>query len=443
MVAPLSKGINFTMLSLFRRKRHTFATLLFLWIGCALPLAHARHAVDHIPPRQTLVVAVYAPLDDLIRSVIPRWKQLHPDVDLRVLTRAFEEHHSVTFSALNTASHVPDVLVVEVSRLGRFAATDKLEPLGQAPYFAAKLQGQFVPYAMAQAHNSAGNIVALPADVGPATMLYRADVLARAGVDVQALTQSWESFLQAGVKLRQTTGFALVAHARNVADVLMQANLREGEGVFFDRQGKPLVQSDRFVRAFETARRVRQLGLDASLTSFTPDWSRGVRENKVATLLSGSWMAGHLATWLAPEQKGLWRAAQLPEQTWSFSGGSFYAIPRTGKNKELAWDLVQLMTLDREVQWAAFKVHHSFPALLSAHADSFVGAQVEYLGNQRARTLWREATRHVQSAVVSERELEARSVVHTELEKVLTQDKNVHTALRDAHAILVRWAGRP
>lgn len=430
------------MLILKRRNSLLLATLLSLLVGFGSPVAHAKHAQDHTAARQTLVVAVYAPLDDLIRSVVPRWRQLHPDVELRVLTRAFEEHHSVTFSALSTASHVPDVLIVEVSRLGRFAATDKLEPLGPAPYFADKLQGNFVPYAMAQAHNRAGDIVAMPADVGPATLLYRADVLERAGVDVSALTRSWESFLQAGVKIRQSTGFALVAHARNVADVLIQANLREGEGVFFDRHGVSLVLSDRFVKAFEMARRVRQLGLDAALTSYTTDWTRGIRENRVAVLLSGSWMAGHLATWLAPDQKGLWRAAQLPENTWSSLGGSFYAIPKAGKNKALAWELIQLMTLDREVQWAAFKVNHAFPALLSAHADSFVGAQVEYLGNQRARTVWREATRHVQSAVVSERELEARSVIHTELEKVLMHGKDVRAALRDAHTTFSRWPGK-
>ncbi len=404
--------------------------------------AQSQQARGYTAARQTLVVAVYTPLDDAMRAVLPRWKQLHPDVELRVLTRAFEEHHSVTLSALNVASHVPDLMVIEVSRLGQFASTGKLESLGQPPYFSERLQARFVPYAMAQARSRSGETVALPADVGPATLLFRADVLKRAGVDATTFNQSWSSFLAAGVRIRQTTGVALVAHARNVADALLQSNLREGEGVFFDRQGLPLVQSERFAHAFEVARQVRHLGLDAQLTSFTGAWARGVREGQVATLLSGSWMAGHLATWLAPEQKGLWRATQLPQNSWGYTGGSFYAIPKMSKNKALAWDLLQLLTTDPDVQWTAFNLHHAFPALLAAHTEAFVDMPVEYLGSQKARALWRDATLHMRESAVSERELEARSVIHRELENVLAHGKDIRAALGDAHNNLLRWGSR-
>lgn len=390
--------------------------------------------------RQTLVVAAYAPLDDLIRSVAPRWKKLHPQVDLRVLTRAFEEHHSVTLSALKTASHVPDVLAIEVSQLGQFAAAGKLERLNQPPFLTPAVQASFVPYALAQSRDAENQVLAIPADVGPATLLYRLDVLERAGVDPKAFNQSWATFLKAGLQIRKTTGVALVAHARNVADIVLQANLREGEGVYFDRQGRPVVQAERFVRAFELAREVRRLGLDAQLTAFTEDWTRGVRDHRIATLMSGSWMAGHLATWLAPDQRGKWRVTQLPEQTWAYMGGTFYAIPKMSKHKDWAWDLVQMLTLEREVQWAAFHSHHAFPALLAAHTGQFIESPVEYLGQQAALGQWRDVTQRVRSTMVSEHETRARSVIHTELEKVLTQGKDVRHALQDASAVLARWS---
>ena len=50
--------------------------------------------------------------------------------------------------------------------------------------------------------------------------------------------------------------------------------------------------------------------------------------------------------WLAPDTKGLWRASQLPEKAWGSWGGSFYTIPKGAKNKALAWDFIQMMTLD-------------------------------------------------------------------------------------------------
>ena len=209
-------------------------------------------------------------------------------------------------------------------------------------------------------------MVAVPTDIGPGTLLYRADILAKAGVGEAELTASWDSYVAAGAKIKAATGAYLMAHARDMKDMVIRIGIQPGEGLYFDQQSNVLVSSPRFVRAFELARQVRRQKLDARVAAWSNEWSEGFKRGSIATQLTGAWLAGHLNNWLAPDTKGLWRAAQLPEGAFAAYGGTFLAIPRgaPAANKPLAWEFIQLLTLHREQQLAAFKSQDAFPALL-------------------------------------------------------------------------------
>jgi multiple sugar transport system substrate-binding protein len=385
-------------------------------------------------------VAAFPPGDDIIRSAIPLWKRLHPNTDIRVLSRSFEDHHTVLLTALSTASNVPDVMMVEVGYLGRFAEGSRLVDLVQPPFLIREQQIRFAPFAFQQATARSGAVVAAPADLGPGTLLYRPDLLKAAGVTPAELTQSWESYLAAGVKIKKVTGARLLSHAVDLAEVMTRANIAPGEGLYFDAAGGVLVETPRFAHAFEIARRVRDLDLDANHHSWSSGWIGSLKDGSVATLMSGAWVVGHLSSWVAPQTKGQWRATQLPDNTWGTWGGSFYAIPKASKNKQMAWEFVQFMTLRRETQITAFKSHGAFPALLETYNDPFFEQPIEFLGGQRARLLWREATAHISRAIVHDRDMEARAVVLSELNKVLYQGKDIRTALHDARLTIERLA---
>ncbi len=388
--------------------------------------------------QQTLVVAAFPAVDEIIRAAIPKWKRLHPDTDVRVLSRSFEDHHTVLMTALSTATNLPDVMVVEVGYLGHFAAGGRLTDLAQAPYLIRAQQSRLAPYAFAQASTRSGAVIAVPSDIGVGTLLYREDLVQAAGVTVADLTQSWASYFAAGVKIKEATGASLMPHARNVVEVLTRTNIAPGEGQYFDAAGRALIETPRFVHAFEMALRARQLHLDAQQTSWSGDWFDAVRHGGIAAVTSGAWIQGHLATWVAPDSRGKWRAAQLPQGSWSAWGGTFYTIPKAAKNKKLAWDFIQFMTLNRDSQISAFKSQSAFPALVEAYADPFFEQPIDYLGGQKARLLWREAVAHIPQVSVHELDLDARIIVEGELDKVLDQGKDIHLALHDAQLTIER-----
>lgn len=415
------------------RRRTVLAAVL---VAAAPPLRATK------PSRLTL--AAYPLVDEIVKAALPAWRRRHPGVEVEVVSRQYADHHTAMTTALSTSVHMPDVMALEASYVGRFSSGAGLEVLSAPPYHADALRERFVGYAYETALNRQGELVALPTDIGPGTLMYRTDLLARAGLAETDLTASWESYVAAGARLKAATGAYLVGNAQSVKDILIRTGISTDEGLYFDRDARVLVTSPRFVRAFELAREVRRQRLDARVNAWSNEWAEGFRRGTLATELSGAWMVGQMANWVAPDTRGLWRVAQLPGQTYVGYGGTFYAIPRRAEasRKPLAWDLIRHLTLDPAGQLAAFKSQDAFPALRETHDDPFFDEPLPFLGGQRARRLWREAARRIEALPVHKQNNFADEVVATELDNVLDRGKAIGHALADAQRLLQRRAYR-
>ncbi len=394
--------------------------------------------------RTVFTVATWPGLDVAAKAMVPMWQQRHPEVDIRILSREYGDHHTAVTTALSTSGLLPDVVALAADYVGRFTRGNGLQDLTHEPYRIDRLRARLVPYAYDQATTRAGAVVAMPADIGPGTMLYRTDILARAGVAAEELTQSWRSYLQAGVRIKAATGAYLMSSAHQVKDIIIRSGLQPGQGLYFDRDSRVLVTSERFVAAFDLARQARLARLDARVVTWSNEWAEGLRRGALATELSGAWLVGSMSNWVAPQTSGLWRAAQLPAQAHVAYGGAFYAMPRLAapSRKALAWEFIQLLTLDRERQLLAFKSYDAFPALLESHDDPFFDQPVPFLGGQPARQLWRAAARRIGATSLHKQDGFADEVVATELESVLNRGKDIRAALADAQRLLERRAHR-
>ena len=400
------------------------AAAAFGWIA---PGAHAQATAS-----TTLVVATFPDLDRAAKAASVTWARLHPDITLKIVSLQYVDHHSAMTAALATGSGLPDVMAVDFRFIGKFAASGGLEDLAAAPYNGLALRDRFARYSVPQAMTAKGGLAAIPADIGPGTLLYRKDIIERAGVSEADLTRSWESFIEAGKKIRAKTGAYLLANAADIRDIVIRSGLADGDGIYFDAKGKVLVESPRFVRAFELGRATRVAGLDAGAPAWTNEWTTGLRQGRIATQMMGSWLTGHLKNWIAPDSKGLWRSTVLPGGISASYGGSFYAIPKRAANKAAAWEFIRLMTTDEQTQLNSLRVLDSFPALLAAQNDPFFDEPIEYLGGQPARRLWRDVAGKVPAIAVSKYDSMATDMIRSEFEEVLTEDKPIAKALADA-----------
>lgn len=393
---------------------------------------------------QRLTVAAYPQIDAVVRESLRAWSSEHPDIQVEIISRQYGDHHTAMTTALSTAVGLPDVMALESSFVGRFSHGRGLQDLSASPFNALALRDRFVPFAFAQSVNPRGEVVAMPTDIGPGTLLYRQDILERAGVEATELQASWEGYVRAGLRIKQRTGAHLLSSVQGLKDILIRSGLKPGEGLYFGPGSEVLVQSPRFERAFELAREARSALLDTRVNAWSNAWAEGFKRGQVATELSGAWMVGQLASWVAPSTAGLWRAAQLPDSTYVSYGGTFYGIPRLSDpaKKDLAWSLIRHLTLSRQTQIQAFRDVDAFPALVQALDEPFFDEPLPFLGGQPARRLWREAAKKITAVATHRQTSFADEVVGTELDNVLERGKSIKAALADASRILQKRARR-
>lgn len=403
-------------------------------IGCspAAPAAGAAGAPT------VITVATFPDLDRSAKAALAEWRQERPDVQVKIASLQYADHHTAMTTVLATGSGVPDVMALDFRFLGKFAESGGLADLSKPPFNGMALQPLFVPFAFAQCINKQGQLIGLPTDIGPGTLLYRKDMTDKAGVSEAELTASWQSYIAAGRKIKAATGAYLMADAADLRDILIRTGVQEGEGLYFSRDGRVLVDTPRFVRAFELGREVRRLGLDANAVSWSNEWTAGFKQNRIATQMMGGWLVGHLKNWLAPDSAGLWRSAMLPGGQYASYGGSFYAIPRLAEHKQAAWDFIRFMTTRRDIQLESLRVMDAFPALLAAQDDPMMADPIPYLGGQRARLLWRDIARHVPPIPVNKDDAMATRVIRDEFEQVVSEGKPIPQALADARHLLER-----
>jgi multiple sugar transport system substrate-binding protein len=418
----------------FRRRR-----LMFAAPGAVVVAAAPRASRL---PGVTLNIASFPDLDRGVQGALAAYRVLAPHVQIRVTALDTRDHHTAMISAMAAGANLPDLCAVDMDYIGKFAATGGLLNLLEPRFNAGMYRAQLPAFALAAATNRKGELAALPVDIGPGALFYRTDLMAAAGVTESDLTSSWDSFVDAGRRLKAQQGAYIVADAGAVCDIVIRADLADGEGVYFDAQGTPLVESARFVRAFELARSVRRHELDGRMNAWTNEWTEGLRRGRVATQMMGAWLAGHLKNWIAPEASGQWRSAQLPGSSFASWGGSFYGIPKGAANPDAAWDFLRFLTLDKAQQLSAFRALDAFPVLQPAQQDRFIDEPLPYLGGQRARQLWRTAAARIPAVAVDRYDAVAGQVVAAELSKVLVHDKDIRLALTDARQTLLRRVRR-
>lgn len=393
--------------------------------------------------QKVLIVAAYPAVDDVIRASLPAWKQRFPDVEIKLVSREFADHHLAMTTALAASSGLPDVIALEYGFLGRFAQSGGFENLAAEPYRAEQYETSFVAYAWQQGRHHKHGQVAMPTDIGPGVMFYRHDTLQKLGLGVEQITSDWSSFISSGKLIKERLGLYLVAHARDVKDIVIRSGVKANQGIYFDENGYSVVGTDeRFRKAFTLAKEIREAGLDARVNTWSNDWGEAIKRGSVTVQMMGAWFGGHLQNWLAKDSAGKWRSGPIPEGGATFWGGTFYVIPKKSKQKTIAWEFIRHLTLNQEQQEMAFKNFNAFPALIAAQTGAYFEEPIPYLGGQRARAFWRESTKNIAATRVYRHDAIAEEIVNSQLDLVLTRGKSVDSALADAHRLIQRRGQR-
>ena len=391
----------------------------------------------------TLTLGLFEPLNEHVEQVLPAFYALHPDVIVEVRTLGFGDHHDLLVTNLATGSGAADVVAVEIGYIARFVAEGGLRDLSDPPFEAGQYEELFVDYAWAQGRAPDGRQIAMPTDIAPGTMYYRRDHLEASGWTIEEVIESMDSFLEYG-RVLQDMGVFLVADANSIAEGLIRSDIPEGDGIYFDADGTPLLNSERFLEAARIAKTVREEGMDAQIGAWSSEWYEAFRQGTTAVEISGAWLGGHLQTWMAPETSGLWGASMTPGDILVSWGGSFYGIPtQTDADKlDAAWALVRFLTTNPDIQLEAFRSINAFPAMPVTYDDPMFSEELEFLAGQPARELWADIAEQIPGVRTFPGDMIAEEIFGSAMGEILNEGRDVQAALDEAQMLVERRVRR-
>lgn len=359
------------------------------------------------------------------------------NINVKFTKLGFDDTHQKLLTSMAAGSGAPDVCAIEIGLVGGFTGRGGLEDLAGAPYDGAQFKDDMVEYKWVHGSTQDGKLIAMPWDIGPAGLWYRADLFQAAGLptdpeEVQKRVQTWEDWFQLGEDLKKKTPkTSLFADAFN--DVYVPMVEQQGHGWF---EGNKLMFEEKATRPLQKAVEVRERKIDADIDWWGPEWNTGLSQGAFAGMGIACWMQTGL-TQSHPDLIGQWRVIRAPEGDYNW-GGSFLTIPSQGQNKDAAWEFVKYVCATPEGQNAIFKATGIYPAYKPAWEDPIYDQPVDFFGGQKAYRLWSEIAKGVPGNVVHPADRQAGDIIGNEITKVEQQGKDPAQAMKDAEAEALR-----
>ena len=344
-----------------------------------------------------IVVGGWPAADEAFEAIIPMFNEQFPDVEVEILMSPAGDFRQLLITSFAAGSGAPDVVMLEGGWMGELRESLALENLYDEPFDGGRFADDFVEFRWEFAHSLDGRLAAIPWDIGPATLFYRADIFEEVGLptdpeEVHAMMSTWEGFLSMAEAVHIPGERWLIADAAYMFQWLFMNR------DFFNERLELQLERPGAIEALEAAIIMRENEWDAQTGSmWSTEANAGFANGSIVTSTAGCWYGGFLKSWVSPDNEGNWRAtrlpAGLPDSNW---GGSFVAIPTQSENKLAAWAFIEFSMTTPEAQNAMFEAVDYFPALISAWDDTEIYDWADpYFGGQRTRALWVEIASNI------------------------------------------------
>ncbi|OXM84780.1 ABC transporter substrate-binding protein [Paenibacillus rigui] len=328
-------------------------------------------------------------------KIIPEFNRTHPNIEIVPQIYKWEDAHKKLLTAMSAGSGAPDIAMIDISQLDQFTKyPDKFYDLNELG--AKDVSKDYLEWKWKQASVGSKQL-GLPTDIGPMVLYYRQDLFQQAGLpsepnDVAAKIKNWDDFLAAGKTLKEKTGANILSNPYELYGAIRD----QGNDLYFDKDENLIMESNpQIKKALDYYKKAREMGIAGTYDqkNALQEYSAALNSGKIATYISAAWGRGHVET-RAPDTKGKWRAAKIPEGTGNM-GGSFLLIPKESKYSKEAYTAIQWLTSPPQ-QLEVFKLSGNFPSTPSVYGDkAFTETGYEFWGNQKLGVLFSEVAKDV------------------------------------------------
>ncbi|MFF8606872.1 ABC transporter substrate-binding protein [Streptomyces sp. NPDC015346] len=307
---------------------------------------------------------------------------------------------------LSRNSGLADIQALEVGYVAEAtgpAMADKWVDLGKTG--GADLDA-FLDWKVNQATTPDGKVIGLGTDIGPMAICYNKDLFAKAKLptdrtEVAKLWQGdWSKFLATGKNYQKNAPAGTAFH--DSASGLFNAVISSQPVQYANTKGELDYENSPGVKlAWNTAVEAATSGVTAKLRQFDEKgtWNAAFKNSRFATVACPSWMTGIIKDQAGAANQGKWDIAAPPVAgNW---GGSFLAVPKSGKHAKEAAELAAWLTAPAQ-HAKVFGVNGNIPSTKHTLTSAVVqDAKLPYFGDTPVGKIYSDAAAGITPAPIS------------------------------------------
>lgn len=406
-----------------QRKRQVIVTFLFIILCCTLVGCSAPQLLGGAESSNNgkITLTLWYPKNSINDKLLAQVSTQFPNIRIRALKigGSFDSKFRVTLAG---QSNIPDLVALNYNIATYFPDADQFVNL--LTLGAGDIKNEYLNWKWNLATTSDGRLVALPMDIGPTVLFYRADLFRQAGLPtdpnaVAARLDSWDAYIQAGQQLQSAL------HGKSYMfddiDTVFEQIMSQSPFEYFDRADNYIGNQSHVKRAWDYATRVAQLGLSAKAVVGTTEWDAALNNGAVASFVGASWMESYLIQ-RAQATAGQWRITQAPGGAGN-NGGSYLAITKASAHPREAYEVMKwLLSPSHQVQ--TFLSNKLFPSTPTSYADPRMYRPDAFLGGQQTTRVFSQAAEQIKLNYLGPYSTTVDAVFQRELSLVETQNED-------------------
>ena len=333
-----------------------------------------------------------------IEDAVAIWNDENPDIQVEVQTGPNGNGGTYkNFFNQIEAGNAPDLGQIEYDALPNFRVQDGVVNLADCAGI-TDAKSSFIDWTWNQVTFGEENAVyAIPQDIGPEALYYRADLFEAAGLDVPT---TWDEYAADAAIIREQGGYITNFSQSDInafAGLVWQAG-----GQWFANDGESwdvTLDSAESTKVADYWQSLLDDDLVGTVAPWTDEWNNAYNTGEMWTWVSAVWGANTISSG-APDTAGKWAVAPMPQWTEGESaagnwGGSTTAVLTGSDHPYEAAQFALWLNSDADALTAMNKSANIYPATVDGASLPVFAEGLDFYGGQKIYEVFAEAANNV------------------------------------------------
>ncbi len=367
-----------------------------------------------------------------LEDLVDTWNEENPDVQVSFHRMTGDDGQKVEVAVDGGAG--PDLVQLSTHNLPDYVIQERVVEITE---WVADEEENYTPASWASVSFD-GGVYGIPQGIGPAGMMYRADILEQHGLEIPT---TWDEYLETARALHAANPDVYIANMSPSEIGQWVQEIQQAESSWYSIEGdawKLGVNDEGSKLVAERWQTLLDEGLVTTEQMWTPEYWALVNNGTIATVSYAAWFPTILAE-NAAETSGLWKVAPLPVNEGSTnsgdSGGAAVIVLKNSEHPAEAAEFAAWLNGSDETQDTLITVGGLFPSTQNGLASEALLSESEFYGGQVVNEVFIESAENTPATWVEGPNFGTiQTAILDEFAKVVTGEQTFLEALDRAQA---------